>query len=65
MKTKLSIVISSHLSDVQTGQLKANDVNNRLNFIKWLMVKHKNLTEEIDAKAYWEEFTKTKFFNKY
>jgi hypothetical protein len=65
MKTKLSIVISSHLSDIQTGQLKANEVNNRLNFIKWLMIKHRNLDEEIEPEILWNKFITTKFYQKY
>lgn len=64
MEVKLSIVIASHISDIQTGVLTANDVNNRLNFIKWLIIGHTDLNAEINADAEWEAFTKTRFYKK-
>jgi hypothetical protein len=62
--TKLSIVISHHLSDIQTGNLSRLDVHNRCNFIKWLTILNKDLRAEIDADAKWDEFTKSRFFVK-
>jgi hypothetical protein len=64
MYVKLSIVIASHISDIQTGVLISNDVDNRLNFIKYLLIGHADLNVEIDADKEWEEFSRTKFFKK-
>lgn len=62
MQVKLSIVICTHLSDIQTGVLDSKTVNNKLNFVKWLSVRNSDLKADIDADHQWEEFTKTRFF---
>lgn len=64
---KLSLLIASHLSDVQMGMLEDKDVHNKLNFVKWLIAwpcKGQNLNAEIDADKHWEDFTKTRFYKK-
>jgi len=62
MTTTLSLVINSHLSDVQTGLLSRLDIHNRCNFIKWLILINKDLRSEIDANKEWNIFTKSRFF---
>lgn len=64
MEVKLSIVIASHISDIQTGALTPNEVNNALNFIKYLIIGHGDLNGVINAEREWEEFSKTQFFKK-
>jgi hypothetical protein len=64
MEVKLSIVISSHISDIQLGVLTPNEVNNSLNFIKYLIIGHADLNGEINAEREWEAFSKTRFFKK-
>ena len=62
MKAKLSLIIHSHLSDIQTGFLVSNDVNNKINFVKWLILKHSDLNAEINLTDEWEAFMQTRFF---
>lgn len=64
MENRLSMIIASHLSDIQTGLLDAKDVNNKLNFVKYLVSRHSDLKSEIDEDKEWEEFTKTRFYKK-
>ncbi len=64
MYTKLSIVIASHISDVQAGVLTPNEVSNALNFVKYLIIGHSDLNAEINADQEWEAFSKTRFFKK-
>mgnify|MGYP001616958708 CR=1 FL=1 len=60
--TTVSMLFNSHLSDIQTGLLTRLDVHNRCNFIKWIMLTHKDLRAEIDSSAEWIKFTQSKFF---
>lgn len=65
MDLKLKSTIMSHLSDVQTGLLTDKDVQNRLNFVKYLIQwssKHNHLNEYINPDKEWEDFTKTKYY---
>jgi hypothetical protein len=61
MKTKASMVVMSHLSDLQeTLSMNTTDVvimNRDINFVKWLILKYKgNLNKEIDVDTLWKEF---------
>ena len=57
---KVSIVILSHLSDVQ-NMLHLGDMvaaNERINFVKYLTLTYKDNSVEIDPEAVFEEFKK-------
>jgi hypothetical protein len=63
MQVSLSIVITSHLSDVQSGCLTHQETNHRLNFVKWLLNKYDKENEnplgrwfEIDPDKDYKEF---------
>jgi hypothetical protein len=69
-KVKASIVVMSHLSDVQE-QLSGNDnylngqekdlASKRINFVKYLIFHlGADLTVEIDADAWWNKFLESK-----
>jgi hypothetical protein len=59
MTTKASIVVMSHLSDVQIEmQISPKLANERLNFAKFIIIKCKgDLNQEIDAHELWEKYT--------
>jgi hypothetical protein len=59
---KLSMVIMSHLSDMQEEFIHSKKETNKINFIKWLIINHKDLTAEIDADTLWTEFTATPYY---
>lgn len=40
VKTKLSMVIMSHLSDMQEEFIYSKKETNRINFIKWLLLRY-------------------------
>lgn len=51
----------SHLSDVQemvgsSSNVTANSMRNRINFVKWLMLKYTDTNVEIDADVEWNLF---------
>ncbi len=60
MKMKVSMLILSHLSDVQEMtqgiSLNSNRVNLRINFVKYLILKYKNTDTEVDPEIVFEEF---------
>lgn len=58
---KLSIVLMSHLSDLQAEFISKNE-NNKINFVKWLILNNKDLSADIDADALWTEFMETKYY---
>ena len=60
----IRLLMMSHLSDVQELVGQNKDLNNKLNFVKWLMqFDPKNgMKEEVDADQLWKEFTKTTFY---
>ena len=62
MQVKLSMVIMSHLSDMQEEFIHSKKETNKINFIKWLIINNKDLTAEIDADALWTEFTATPYY---
>lgn len=66
MAEKLSRVIMSHLSDVQSeveiGKPNKKCIMNQTNFVKFLITRHTDLKSEIDVNAEWDAFTKTRFF---
>ena len=56
---KVSMIILSHLSDVQEmihGNGNPDYVNVRINFIKYLTLKYKNTDTEVDPYVAFEEF---------
>ena len=65
MNVEVSMVIASHLSDVQiemsipTEQMK-QQANNRLNFVKFLLFKYPNTETVITPKNEWYEFNNPK-----
>jgi hypothetical protein len=55
MKLPASIIVMSHLSDIQEG----GDIS-RINFVKYVILKFKgDLSQEIDADKVYEEFKKS------
>jgi len=57
MKTKVRIVMMSHLSDVQEGgNMPIAWKSNRIDFVKFLMLKYKDTDTEIDADAEYKLF---------
>ena len=62
--TKASLVVMSHLSDVQE-EVKSKDpfigsITMRLNFAKYIILQTKgDLNQKIDADKLWEKFMKT------
>lgn len=54
--TKLSLVIFSQLSDIQIGYLNHDNLITNINFIKFLMMKYRNLDTKIDPVKEWKEF---------
>jgi len=56
--TKVSMVIMSHLSDVQESMVFADkDMDNtRINFIKWLILKYKNVDTLINPDKEFQQF---------
>lgn len=59
---RVGMMISSHLSDIQTGQLPLQDVLNRTNLIKWLLNKYPDTSTWVNSDAEWIQFTQTAFF---
>jgi hypothetical protein len=65
MKTKASIVVMSHLSDVQEHRFVDSQVNNHINFAKYIILQcDGNLNQEIDTDVLWNEFTESRFYQK-
>jgi hypothetical protein len=64
LETKARMVIMSHLSDIQDGfnSMDSNDLNNRINFVKSLILKYDDTNTVINPEVEWEEFTKTRFY---
>lgn len=51
----------SHLSDVQDGTslgVKIGNFDDKINFVKWLIIKYSDTNVEIDADAEYELFLK-------
>jgi hypothetical protein len=67
MKVKASIVVMSHLSDVQEAiDMKLSlplAMNSNLNFAKYVILQTKgDLNQEIDADALWKAFMLTPYY---
>ena len=57
MKVKLSMIILSHLSDIQEDLTRyPNNSNTRINFIKYLTLRYTNTDTEVDPYVVFEEF---------
>lgn len=62
METKASMVVMSHLSDVQEATGNQNNIRIPINFVKYIIAKtHGDLNQDIDADQLWEEFSKTRY----
>jgi hypothetical protein len=55
MKLKVSMIILSHLSDVQED-LTSPQTKTRINFVKYLTLKYTNTDTEIDPDIVYKEF---------
>lgn len=53
MNIKVSMVIMSHLSDIQEDN---SNMRNRVDFVKFLVMKYKNTETEINAEEEYELF---------
>lgn len=62
MKIKAIIVIMSHLSDAQECGIfqPSSKAENHINFAKFLLLKYKDTSTEIDADAEYELYLKQK-----
>lgn len=61
MKTKVRMIIMSHLSDIQQMMIMRGpllEANHKVNFLKYLVMKYPNTAVEIDADAEMVEFEK-------
>jgi hypothetical protein len=61
MKLKVKMIIMSHLSDLQeslpiVSHSSVLDATVKLNFVKYLLLKHDDLTIEVDADKEFESF---------
>ena len=59
MKVKVSMIILSHLSDVQEmihGNGNPDYANVRINFVKYLTLKYKDTDTEVDPEVAFDEF---------
>ena len=56
------LVIFSHLSDIQTGFLSQLEINNKVNFIKFIINWYPDIKSEINADDEWNDFCCTKFY---
>jgi len=68
MNSKASLVVMSHLSDIQEtigrfSELENKMKNNRINFVKYIILECiGNLNQEINPEEYWEKFIQTRFY---
>jgi len=61
MKLKVSMVIMSHLSDMQEMvhiNRMGDEINRGINFAKWLLLKYPHTEKEIDADEEYRIFMK-------
>lgn len=60
MEVKLSIILTSHLSDIQCelGLPATGFTSRKINFIKYLIFKYPDTRVEVDPNKEWEEFEK-------
>lgn len=54
----LGLIIMSHLSDIQSGALTQSEINHKVDFIKFLVLKHKKLplNTDVNSTALYGEF---------
>ena len=62
MSVKASVVIMSHLSDIQE-MFSSKQLNDKINFAKFLLIKYPNVSTSIDPDEEYQEF-KNKFKNR-
>jgi Trp operon repressor len=58
MEIKAQIVIMSHLSDIQEGNLSQKEINHKLNFVKFLIQRYPNTLDTLDPDKNYEDFKK-------
>lgn len=56
MQIKVSIVIMSHLSDIQTDIINHAENRKKINFVKYLLLAYPNTTDLIDATIVYEHY---------
>jgi hypothetical protein len=63
MKIKASLVVMSHLSDIQEQlnwqltEVERNEIADNINFVKFLILQcNGNLNQEIDADEMWKKY---------
>lgn len=57
MKTSVRLIIMSHLSDLQEGGSDSyQKMVPTVNFIKWMLLRHKDITVEVDPDQEFAEF---------
>lgn len=56
MKVKASLVMMSHLSDINDIPFSENERSHRINFIKFLLLKFNNTDTDIDPDAEYKLF---------
>lgn len=56
MKTKVSLIMMSYLSDVQEGNMPFMSNNARLNFVKFLILKYPNTDTEVSGAEEYHNF---------
>jgi len=57
MKVKVSMIILSHLSDIQEDLTRyPNNSNTRINFVKYLVLNYKDTNTEVDPYVVYKEF---------
>jgi hypothetical protein len=52
---KVSIIINSHISNVQENPTNPEN-NKKLNFVKFLILKYKDTSVEVDGGKEWDAF---------
>lgn len=55
MKVKVSMIILSHLSDIQED-LTSQRTHTRINFVKYLTLRYTNTDTEVDPYVVYKEF---------
>lgn len=55
---KVRLVVMSHLSDIQemVNMRDTQEIRERINFVKYLILKHSNLNDEIIPDEEWQKF---------
>lgn len=63
MTLKVQLVIFSHLSDIQTGVLSQEEINDKINFVKALVSLYPNTYDKVtdeELNRIWEKYITNK-----